>query len=236
MPGFLAIESSAAWCSVALDFNGKTIVREQHGERSHTRSMLPFIDEILCEQQCRLTDLDAIVFSAGPGSFTGIRLASSVAKSLAYAAGIPVVPVSSLACIAQAVARVSGSFEPCLVICDARMGDVYLAEYAFDSAGLAFPLHADSLKPLAGLQLDVFSARRLAGNAASLLADCPGIEALEILDEPGHARDLLLPAVHAFSVGKAETPLTAQSVYLRDKTSWKNTQQQLEEKRHHTKG
>lgn len=235
MANLLAIESSAAVCSIALGINGQLSVREQEGVRSHTQFMLAFIDEVLQEQQCAIADLDGIVFAAGPASFTGVRLAASVAKSLAYAVNIPVIPVSSLAAIAQTAARSTASLEPCLVITDARMGEVYMAEYGFDANGIAYALQNDALAKLDGLTLPPCSARRIAGDAQALLQGREGLAEFEWVAQGASAQDLLRLGEQALKAGKAETALSAQAIYLRDKTSWKNTTQQREEKQHSRK-
>jgi tRNA threonylcarbamoyladenosine biosynthesis protein TsaB len=230
MSKLLAIESSASLCSIALSIDGKLSTREQDGSRTHTQYMLAFIDEVLQEQQCTVAELDAIVFSAGPGSFTGVRLATSVAKSLAYAANIPLVPVSSLAAIAQTVARVTACHEPCLVITDARMGEVYVAEYDFDESGLARSVMPDILMSLDQLQELQFQSKRLAGDALSLLQGNPRLSAMETITQAAYAQDLLLQGEQALKTNRLETALAAQAIYLRDKTSWKNISQQSEER------
>lgn len=230
MANLLAIESSAALCSVALKIGQKVTFREQEGERSHTQFMLSFIDELLHEKQCNVADLDAIVFSAGPGSFTGVRLATSVAKSLAYAGGIPVIPVSSLAVIAQGVARVTGSYSSCLVTTDARMGEVYVGEYSFKN-GIAQPVRPEMILAIDALVFTDYQAHYLAGNAAGLLQNKPGIEHFELVSQAAHAQDLFFPAEDGLKTGETQAALEAEAIYLRDKTSWKNVEQQKQEKK-----
>jgi tRNA threonylcarbamoyladenosine biosynthesis protein TsaB len=230
MANFLAIESTASLCSIALGFNGNVTVREQEGARSHTQFMLPLIDEVLQVEHCDIASLDAIAFAAGPGAFTGVRLAASVAKALAFAAGIPVIPVSSLAVIAQTTARLTGSVAPCLVITDARMGEVYIAEYAFDEQGIAYAVQEDALLAVGRLDLQAFSAKRIAGDAAALLANHAGIDGFTLVNTVAQAQDLLLLAEHAWQHQRVETALSAQAIYLRDKTSWKTVEQQNRER------
>ena len=229
MANLLAIESSAALCSVALSLDGNVTWCEQEGERSHTQNMMGFIDQLLQEKKVRVTDMDAIVFSAGPGSFTGVRLATSVAKSLAYAADIPVIPVSSLAVIAQGVARVTGSHEPCLVATDARMGEVYIADFIF-SNGIAIPVNPEALKAIGDISLERHVSSRLAGNAITLLQSQKGFERFSIIEQQAHAMDLLIPAQAMLERNEVQSALAAEAVYLRGKSSWKNVDQQRLEK------
>jgi tRNA threonylcarbamoyladenosine biosynthesis protein TsaB len=95
----------------------------------HARGILPLIEGLLREGQVSLAELDGIVFGRGPGSFTGLRIACSVAKGLAYAHDLPLYPVSGLAAIAYAL-QTAQPLQPVLAVLDARMSQVYWALYA----------------------------------------------------------------------------------------------------------
>src|SRR5262249_52322118 len=90
--------------------------------------ILPMVAELMQDTGLTVGELDYIAYGCGPGSFTGIRIASSVAQGLAFAAGKPVVPVSSLAILAQTAWQDLGC-EAALIAVDARMGKVYWANY-----------------------------------------------------------------------------------------------------------
>ncbi len=124
----LAIDSSTEACSVALKYKHEVLERFEIAPKQHTSLLLPFVDELLAEAGIVLNQLDTIVFTAGPGSFTGLRMTASVVQGLAYAADLPVVPVSTLATIAQGISK---QFETSsiLVAMDARMQQVYLGGY-----------------------------------------------------------------------------------------------------------
>ena len=120
----LALDSSTEYCSVALFIDGEYADRCERAEQRHSELLLPMIDAVLTQGSLTLRDLDAIAFGAGPGSFTGLRIACGVAQGLAFGASRPVVAVPTLLALAQATdaARV-------LAILDARMGEIYLAAY-----------------------------------------------------------------------------------------------------------
>jgi tRNA threonylcarbamoyladenosine biosynthesis protein TsaB len=230
MPKFLAIESTSSLCSVALKVDEKISLRQQQGERSHTQFILPFIDDLLLSYPIEVTELDAIAFAAGPGSFTGIRLAASVAKSLAYAANIPVIVVGSLAALAQAFHRTSSRVDSCLVITDARMGEVYIAEYGFDENGIPSVISDDKLMTIDQLQEYKYQSKVVVGDAWPLLDGISWISTLEKIPLQATAEDVLVLAERQLALGNVTTALSAQAIYLRDKSSWKTTEQQQQAK------
>jgi tRNA threonylcarbamoyladenosine biosynthesis protein TsaB len=132
----LAFDSSTFACSIALQINDSIDSFHVVAPMQQTKLLLPQINEMLNRAQHRIQDLDAIILGAGPGSFTGIRLAASVAQGLAFAANIPVIPVSSLAATAQA-AYLQHGWQDLLVAQDARMNAVYWGAYRINVAGLA---------------------------------------------------------------------------------------------------
>ncbi|MCK7497959.1 MAG: tRNA (adenosine(37)-N6)-threonylcarbamoyltransferase complex dimerization subunit type 1 TsaB [Comamonadaceae bacterium] len=117
----LALESSSDRCSVALWCDGVLSSRCGDGAQTHSELMLPFVDALLAEAGLRVRSLDALAFGAGPGGFTGLRLACGVAQGLALAADLPVIAVGSL----EAMALGSGR-EIAYVCVDARMNEVLL--------------------------------------------------------------------------------------------------------------
>lgn len=122
----LAIDTATEACSVALNIDGDVIERHTVEPRSHASQILPMVDELMSEAGLVLTSLDAIAFDRGPGSFTGIRIGTSVVQGLAFGAGLPVIPLSSLAILAEAAIAQALS-ENLIVMLDARMDEVYWA-------------------------------------------------------------------------------------------------------------
>jgi tRNA threonylcarbamoyladenosine biosynthesis protein TsaB len=125
MPRILAIETSTDAGSVALLADTRSIEEVSQPGQAHSGWALPAVSRLLAEAGVRLHELDAIAFGAGPGSFTGLRLACGIAQGLALGADLPVVAIPSLAALALA----SGG-ERVWVGVDARMREMYYAGYA----------------------------------------------------------------------------------------------------------
>jgi tRNA threonylcarbamoyladenosine biosynthesis protein TsaB len=124
----LVLDTSTEACSVAVLCNNIIFHEGQLAPRQHTRLILPMIESVLAQAKCPLSALNAIGFSAGPGSFTGIRIAAGVVQGLALALDIPVIPVSTLAILAQQAYRQYGA-EKILPALDAKMNQVYWGAY-----------------------------------------------------------------------------------------------------------
>jgi tRNA threonylcarbamoyladenosine biosynthesis protein TsaB len=126
----LAIETSSELASVALLHKGELLARESGGVQTHSQTLLPMVQDILAQAGLAVTQCDVIAFGAGPGSFTGVRTACGVAQGLAFGADLPVVPVVTLLAMAQACRDTLGSNDV-LVLLDARMEEVYWAQYRY---------------------------------------------------------------------------------------------------------
>ena len=117
---FAAFETSTEWCSVALWIDGEIMALEERAGHRHGELVLPMLDRLAAAAGIPIAQLDAVAFGAGPGSFTGLRIACGVAQGLAFGRGLPVIGVSSL----EAMAEESGAAR--VVAClDARMHEVY---------------------------------------------------------------------------------------------------------------
>lgn len=126
----LSLDTSTEACSAAIWTDGVVLERFETDSR-HSERILPMVDELLAEAGLALTQFDAIAFGRGPGSFTGLRIATGVAQGLAYGAGLPVIPVSSLAALAQGV-----DAPKVLAALDARMNQVYWGAYRKNQMGI----------------------------------------------------------------------------------------------------
>ncbi|MGB1311163.1 MAG: tRNA (adenosine(37)-N6)-threonylcarbamoyltransferase complex dimerization subunit type 1 TsaB, partial [Leucothrix sp.] len=129
----LAIETATEACSAALYHDGGIISRYELAPRKHTQLILPMMDSLLAEAGLSKQALDAIAFGRGPGAFTGLRIAVGVTQGLALALDRPVIPISSLAAMAQQVLDATVDLASAMLdyipAIDARMGEVYWARY-----------------------------------------------------------------------------------------------------------
>jgi tRNA threonylcarbamoyladenosine biosynthesis protein TsaB len=221
----LGIETSSPTGSVALATPAGVLVREIATPREQTERLLGLTDELLAAAGLDLQQLNGIAFGRGPGSFTGLRVCVGVAQGLSAASGIPLLPVSSLLCLAQRAWREHGC-ERVLVCVDAHMGEVYSAVaerrgdelliagderlcapadvappsgQAWYAAGSGFAAHAAALQAVAQAAAGVFPA--LTPSAVDLF--------------PQAERDL--------AAGRATAATAALPVYLRGSTAWRRS-------------
>jgi tRNA threonylcarbamoyladenosine biosynthesis protein TsaB len=137
VPGvrILAIETATPACSAALSIDGDIRERRALAPREHALRILPMIDSLLEEADLPVGGLDAIAYGRGPGSFTGVRIAASVAQGIAFAADLPVLAVSTLATLALGAMRQTGEHRVMAAL-DARMAEVYWGVYAREPGAL----------------------------------------------------------------------------------------------------
>ena len=161
----LAIDTSSIACSVALQVDAEIFERHEEQAREHTRLLMPMVRAVLDEAAVSTEQLDAIVLGNGPGSFIGMRIAASVAQGIAHGAGIPIVPVSSLAAVAAQAFAETGASE-IVVAQDAHMNEVYLGAFGQGAEGVPLPLFAERLQTqtqIDGLDPAMAGARASAG-------------------------------------------------------------------------
>lgn len=120
----LALDTSTEYCSLALWLDGAVLSKEVLAGQKHTELLLPMLQEMLAESGLALTQLDGFAFGAGPGSFTGLRIACGIVQGLAFATDLPVIGISTLEAMAQKVGA-----SHVMTALDARMGEIYYAAY-----------------------------------------------------------------------------------------------------------
>lgn len=226
----LAIETSAELASCALLVGDAVIQREASGVRTHSQSVLPMVQELLGEAGLALAQVDAVAFGAGPGSFTGVRTACGVAQGLAYGAGLPVLALVTLEAMAEACRARTGSRDV-LAVLDARMGEVYWAQYHFDRVGGVW---REVVAPALAAPQDVAPLAtgeplRACGNGLSAYPDAFAGQAFAegaLADIVPHARELALLAAPALAAGLALPAAQAQPIYLRNKVAYTSAERQ----------
>jgi tRNA threonylcarbamoyladenosine biosynthesis protein TsaB len=142
----LGLETSGEACSAALLLEGVITQRLELAPRRHGELILGMLQGLLEGAGVRLSDLDAIAFGRGPGSFTGVRIAVAVAQGVAFGAGLHMAPVSTLAALAQGEHRRSGR-RRILAALDARMGEVYWGCFELGPGGVMVPQGAELVCP-----------------------------------------------------------------------------------------
>ena len=124
----LALETATEACSAAVWMDGAVLERYEWAPRRHAALILPMIDAVLSEAGLSAKQLDVIAVGRGPGAFTGVRIAIGIAQGIAFAADLPVAPISTLAALALGAACEFGHSRLAAAL-DARMGEVYWGTY-----------------------------------------------------------------------------------------------------------
>lgn len=217
----LALDTSSVSCTAGVTNGDVSVTRYEERPRQHTKILMPMIRAVVDAAGIEITDLDAVVLGNGPGSFIGMRIGASVAQGIAFAAGIDIVPVSSLAAVAATAGRPG---ETVAVAQDAHMDEVYLGLYRLDEAGLPRPVIAERLQGRAVIP-------ELAGHAPVVLAGggwqrYPDLEAANRAwagrDSDAHhphADALLALGRAAFDAGCSVAPADIEPAYLRQQVA-----------------
>ena len=168
----LALDTATDACSVALLANGHIYQQVEIAPRRHADLILGFLDAVLAEAGLVTSQLDAIAVGIGPGSFMGVRTAVAVAQGLAFAADLPVIPVSTLQTLAQTAYQTSSAAQV-LAGWDGRMQAIYWGAYQLQ-AGIMQPVIPDQLTVPAEIQPPILAGNLAwvcAGNAWSIYRD-----------------------------------------------------------------
>ncbi len=218
----LAIDTASDACSAALWLDGDINECYELAPRQHTSLILPMVESLLLEAGLVLTQLDAVAFGRGPGAFTGVRIATGVIQGLALGADLPVVPVSSLAALAQGAYRTHQK-KNILAAFDARMGEVYWGQYCLADNSLVELMGSELVctpqaVPILSERLDWFGVGHgWAAYANELNRACQAINiSARDIDYLPHAQDVAQLAVNDFKQGLAVSAEQALPVYLRD--------------------
>jgi tRNA threonylcarbamoyladenosine biosynthesis protein TsaB len=218
----LALDTATPACSTALLMDERAFTRELLTERGHAEHILAMIDAVLAEAAIVLESVDALAFGRGPGAFTGVRLAASVAQGLAFAARVPVVPVSDLRAVAQRALDLDAGLDHVLVCNDARMQEVYWACFDRDPVGLAALTGAEHVGAIGGIELPRVWGGSIggAGRGFRLYPELAGslkVRLAAVLDELlPRALEIARLALPEAAAGRSYPAEEAIPVYLRD--------------------
>jgi tRNA threonylcarbamoyladenosine biosynthesis protein TsaB len=214
----LAIDTATEACSVSLAIGDRQLDRYVELERGHAEQLLPMVQELLAEGGVSLASLDAIAFGRGPGGFTGVRLAASVAQGLAFGSGVGVVPVSDLAAVAQRALAEHPETMRALVVNDARMREVYWC--AFGREAVPTALGPERVGPENSVVLPEPGGWVAAGRGLrvwpALVERCRAAGAAVLPDLLPRAAEILALARFEIAAGRILEPADALPVYVRD--------------------
>lgn len=225
MAYILSIEAGTDIGSVALAKNGSLLsLRESVESHQHARTLGVFVEEILREHDLKVGDLDAVAVGKGPGSYTGLRIAVSLAKGLCYGAGLPLISVGSLEALCRVAiedleAGILGVDDDpgahLLPMIDARRMEVYCQ--LFDR----------QVHPLGEVSAHVLTAESFGSerNGGSLLVFGDGASkcrplftepAVHFVNVVPSARGLVGPAYEAYSKKRFEDVAYFEPFYLKN--------------------
>ncbi|MEA3276108.1 MAG: tRNA (adenosine(37)-N6)-threonylcarbamoyltransferase complex dimerization subunit type 1 TsaB [Pseudomonadota bacterium] len=219
----LAIDASGESCSAALLLGSQLEQRLSREPRRHGELILAMMDDLLKQAGITLSVLDALAFGRGPGSFTGVRIATAVVQGAAFGADLPVVPVSTLAALAQGHFRTQGRVRS-LPAFDARMGEVYWGCYVLGDTGLMQPVCEEQVAAPERVSVPADAGWHGIGSgwAAHGEALCrrmgPRLQSVS-MDGICESRDIAVLAAAEVTAGRFVTAERALPVYLRDRVT-----------------
>ncbi len=223
----LAVETATQACSAALYVDGQITQRFEIAPQQHTKLILPMIDALMAEAQLVPQQLDGVGFGCGPGSFTGLRIATGIIQGIAFAADLPVVPVSTLAALAQDFFNQSQE-TVAFTAMDARMGEIFWGVYEKNTSGYAQLLDVEAVLPASSI---FFPPRMGVGIGSAwgvyetlLTAKLAGLLRAFHTDNLPQAAAVAQLAVLGLHNQQAVAAEHATPVYLRDKVAKKESE------------
>jgi tRNA threonylcarbamoyladenosine biosynthesis protein TsaB len=222
----LAIDTATEACSVALWNNGDVQALFELCPREHTQRILPMVQQVLVASGLSLSQLDALAFGRGPGSFTGVRIGMGIGQGLALGADLPMIGVSTLQTMAQGAFRLTGAARVLAAI-DARMGEVYWGEFERSAEGFWCGEATEAV--MTPVQV-LARAQSLSGNWATvgtgwqIYPDLISGSNVVLADGQmvlPRAEDMLPLALSSWVNGQIVSVENAEPVYLRNEVTWK---------------
>lgn len=209
----LALETSTNFCSVAISKDQQIFEKEELLPQQHAQVLLTFIDELLAKANLKLSMVDALAYSAGPGSFTGIRIGAAVIQGIAVVRNVITLAVPSLQVIAQGYYRKTG-VEQVVILLDARMEQFYFGSYELNKDKMMVATQADEIISREDIKFD----HKLVITDSKLISEhCVNV----ITNHHPSAIDVLHLAEYMKSQGIETSVEEALPIYLRSESTWK---------------
>ena len=236
MTNILAVETSTEACSVALQIGGECIAKYSEEPRSHSRLLMPMVQQVLAEAQIKANQLDVIGVSIGPGSFTGLRIGFAAVQGLAYGADIPVAPLSTLKLMVATYNRQQSgqngeSGEEIMALLDARMSEFNFGHYKLSNNNQIIEALASDQLVSAQQAIELISSKNpkaIIGDVGNLIELAPQLTDLYTQIYP-NALDILPIAQTVYAEGGAVPVESVDLVYLRGTEAWQKRKRLREE-------
>ncbi len=234
MTRILSVETSGDYASAAAYVDGSVFCRLFKEKNRHTESLITLADKVLGQANLQIADMDAIAFGAGPGAFTGLRVACGIAQGLAWAIGKPTVAVGNLAAAAYAVFQQQRHIQRLVVVNDARMHECYTACFQREKEGDLIEVRsAELVKPemLADYLVET-KAEAVVGTALGAYPDEIVLpESVRLIEaDPVSAEEIVKLAAVMFDKGQTTDPHLAAPLYVRNRVALTIEQRRAGEK------
>ena len=239
MSNILVFDASSSWCSVALSVNGTLYSAAEKQPRKHAQLIMPMIEGLCQQAGIQPNQLEGIAFGKGPGSFTGLRIAISVAQGLSLATGAKLYGISSLQALAWQAMKLTDA-DHVIAIMNAHMGEVFFAAYERGENNNASAAHSPLLTATLGdalTQPELVDISAL-NTASTWLGAGDGFEFIEQMPQVAEvirdhdialspmAESMMDLALWAWQNNQFTTAEKQQPVYLRDTVAWKKLAEQ----------
>ena len=224
----LAIETATSSCSVALNHSGQVFERHEVGNNVHSKVLLEMVQSVLAQANIDIQILDAVAVGQGPGSFTGLRIGVGVAQGIAYGADVPMIGISSLDALANQ-ANISGNV---IAGIDARMGEIYWAQYSKAEQGVSRVSDLAVSAPEDIVSINSDETLNLVGNAweeykGRFNEDMMAISKIDEAQIYPMASSILELAQQDYQQGKLITAIDFAPEYVRNDVAKKSTKNLL---------
>ncbi len=232
MTGILAIDTATDACSVALYLDGEYREQFEVVPRRHNQRLFAMLRSLLPHGDLRQRGIDAIAYSSGPGSFTGLRIGASAVQGLAFASGLPAIGISTLALQAQTALRqgLVDVDQDILSMIDAQINELYYATCRFQGGLAVLQQSPRVCAPAELVPLEGFDCLHAIGSACHMVDAMPAatraqLRACSAAVLPA-ARDLVPLALDCLQRGEVQAAHQVQPIYVRDEISWKKLSEQ----------